>query len=214
MTFKQKFIYFVHKVWYSFVIWWSNLYWKYIKRSNYDYITTLEDKHQISPDEDDTKFVVNMSNLLIDKFDYKHDGVKQLGDSIPPPQVIYSDFINKDIFSDDCDGFHSALSHILSCNWFKCLFLTIYSVDINKFGHCVCLYWDHQDNLHIQDYTENYVLPKQENKSIHDCICDLIEKYYYYKTGSAAIYFVNGYDYGSKKFYNISNGCTINYKRY
>lgn len=173
-----------------FRLFWSNLYWRR-KKSRYNVPIREEDK--IKKGETINKYIDRATHIIMDTFEYTHDGIDQLGDTTPPPPEIYAQFKEGSVWKDDCDGYHSCLYHLAYENGIMCDLISILSLN-NKYGHCVLGYIDEKGNYHIQDYLTNHTGASFE---------DIIREDYIEVTGGALIWFKTDFDYNEHLLYNI-----------
>ena len=149
MKFKIIFL----KLFHPIKIFWDNFYWHKIKKVNTKIALRDNDKKQSF--ENCINYIKRISEIIIQSFEYKKDGLKELGDSTPPPPEMYRRYCNSNPWSDDCDGFHSCLYHWATMNNSSCYLLSIYSLK-NSYGHCVLAYVDENAIWHVHDYTQDY----------------------------------------------------------
>lgn len=57
----------------------------------------------------------DLAKTLLESYEYTPDGPSQLFDAMRPPAYCYKEY-KQGKLRDDCDGFHSALYHILDRN--------------------------------------------------------------------------------------------------
>ena len=151
----------IYNIWRPFAIFWSNLYWR-IKHAHYDYKVRICDLMR-KTDNSISDYIKRSASNVLNKFEYKHDGVEELGDTIPPPAEAYYQYVNG-VLKDDCDGFHACLYHLAKANGIESKLIEVFSLN-NLFGHCVLAFKD--GDWKICDY---------------DCIMTLEEAREYYKT--------------------------------
>lgn len=89
-----------------------------------------------------------LSKDIKKKFQYKHDGILELGDSMRPPAQCYQSY-KLGALVDDCDGFHAALYYAVEQSGLPAKLFTIASPIPNK-GHTILAYqirnkWGYQD---------------------------------------------------------------------
>lgn len=110
-----------------------------------------------------TDFVKRCSAKILTTFIYKHDGLLEFGDTIPPPPEAYFQMKHGEL-KDDCDGFHSCLFHMVRNYAADCKLLEIFSLH-NTFGHCVLQY-----NDFICDYDR--IMNIDEAKDYYNDLCE------------------------------------------
>ncbi len=132
--------------------WWSNLRWC---KATKEY--PLQDKDIATQEEADKidkfyEFLSNAANRVNEGFNYTYDGIDELGDSVRPPAQCYKDLVEGSL-KDDCDGFHSALYHIMSQDTFH---TPVYMASIGarnaSKGHAILVGIDPLGAWFAQDY--------------------------------------------------------------
>lgn len=161
------------KLWRPFVIWYSNLYWKNAKKE----VKVEETKQK---DEDIFSFVERCCEIINYTFRYTRDGIRELGDTIPPPAEAYFQMKHGEL-KDDCDGFHACLFHMVQ-DYTNCMLVEIYSLK-NTYGHCVLMF-----DGHICDYGK--IMTQEEAKQ-------------YYAERCEGEFVIFGVDYDGTKYINL-----------
>ena len=139
-------------IWRPIRTFWSNFYWRYVRHAATE--CPLDDADLRHGDESPTKYICRIDKKVMDAFDYKHDGIEELGDTTPPPAEMYRQ-MKSGHFADDCDGYHACLYHLAKHADIECALLTILSM-VNSYGHCVLTYKDENGFYHIHDYLTDY----------------------------------------------------------
>lgn len=138
-------------IWRPIRTFWSNFYWRHFKHAATE--CPLDDADLRHGDESPTKYICRIDKKVMDAFEYKHDGIDELGDTTPPPAEMYRQ-MKSGHFADDCDGYHACLYHLAKENGIFCRLVSVLSA-VNKRGHCVLLYLD-GDGWHIHNYRVDY----------------------------------------------------------
>ena len=199
MNYKFKeIIYTIHRY---FLVWWHNFRWKKVRETFINDPHYIADNDKIKDGEDINTYAVRASYKLMNEFIYKPDDASELGDSMPPPPYLYKLYKesqmsqNHDSFTDDCDGFHGALYHMLAQANANVSIVSVISLK-NKYGHAVCGYYDYQNDhkYHIQDYVTNYA-----NQDLDYLLADAYSEI----TDGAFIIFKTQYDYDNLVWRNV-----------
>lgn len=170
-------------IWRPFRTFWSNYYWLRIKKARTDY--PVKKAHKRKKSETATQYINRICDVVMDGYEYKYDGVEELGDSTPPPAEMYAQLVENEYFADDCDGYHACLYHLAKNAGIDCTLLTMLSA-VNKHAHCVLLYEDELGCPRIHDYLNDY-----GNADTRD---EVIEKHYLDLYGGTMITFETVYD--------------------
>ena len=137
---------------------WSNLRWCKAKKVYPLQPVDLISKRDITCSYDVIKFCKEAATRIHSNFTWTEDGIDQLKDAIRPPAQCYSDAINSHL-DDDCDGFHSALYHIMSQTSLLELGLKPYLLSItDRYGrgaHCFFIARNIDGKIFIQDYRQS-----------------------------------------------------------
>lgn len=178
-------------IWRPFRTFWSNFYWEHIKHAKTD--CAIAGEHLRHGDESAEEYLCRIDDIVMDAFTYKHDGVEELGDSVPPPAEMYSQVVQDGFFSDDCDGYHACLYHLAYKNSVDCELLSILSGK-NKWGHAVLTYTDEDGKYHIHDYKRDYCGNDLNTliKTVYSDVC-----------GGVMLVFESKYDYRLGKWHNV-----------
>lgn len=177
--------YILNYIYHLFNIWWSNFFWRgYRKEYHLKYSDTIGEKNVV-------EFIADVAHRMFKKFKYKADGAEELGDTCPPPAEMYAEFCECDTFSDDCDGFHAGLYHVLWKNGIPCYLLSVISAK-NNYGHCVVAY-EYDGKTYIQDYLDSY-----DGASLSD----VVQRFYMGRTGGKAMLYAQDFDYTRGKYRN------------
>lgn len=183
MGFIKLCCYIANKFWW---IPWSNFRYRKVERFD----TTIALNHKIDSFND----ILYVSREMYKNFEYTSDGADKLWDAVCPPPYAYNTIIEKGKFKDDCDGFHSLMCHVLSCNDIPSYLTVVFA---KKAGHCV-LTFNYNDHWYLLDYTALY-----GGDSLEDVITHYNEQFVVeYSAKSKVLYncFL-GYDYKKGKFY-------------
>lgn len=176
---------------FAITIWWptwSNFRW----RNAIKYNLALKTDDRINSLSDISIILKRVYYI----FKYTKDPLNQLWDSIVPPPQNYLNYVNNNL-ADDCDGFHSAVYHILAGNNIICYLMTANSINS---GHCVLIFC-YLNNWYIVDYTSIYGPYETVNLAVEKYNSVYIRKY----NSKPVLY--NGfieYDYKDGKFKSIS----------
>lgn len=146
-----------------FRTWWSNHRWRNVVRHD----TSCSEKIQSIED------ISLMSNYVFHKFKWVADGADQLFDSTPPPPYAYLIYNSLGNYSDDCDGYHSLMYHMLSCNDIECYLLYVIALCA---GHCVLLF-KLNETWHILDYNRIECSGKTTKEVIEEYNKIYVKKY-------------------------------------
>lgn len=76
-----------------------------------------------------------LAKSLLESYEYTSDGPSQLFDAMRSPACCYREY-KQGKLKDDCDGFHSALYHILDHNAWSCCLIT-YVAEPLRLSHTV-----------------------------------------------------------------------------
>ena len=175
-------------IWRPIRTFWSNFYWRYVRHAATE--CPLDDADLRHGDESPTKYICRIDKKVMDAFDYKHDGIEELGDTTPPPAEMYRQ-MKSGHFADDCDGYHACLYHLADKNGIFCRLLSVLSA-VNKRGHCVLLYLNRNGTWHIHDYLNDYEIEGDRD--------ELIYNVYGEKYGGTIMVFESEYDYDKGKW--------------
>lgn len=133
---------------------WSNRRWKNAIKEypiQDEDTATKEDGKEIDRFYD---FLTKEANRVYEKFHYTKDGIDQLGDAVRPPAQCYKDLVDGAL-KDDCDGFHSALYHIMTQeNIPGPMYLASISARDGSKGHAILVGVDPLGGWFAQDYTK------------------------------------------------------------
>ena len=149
---------------------WSNLRWGKAKKIYPLLSIDLISKKDIHCSYDVIKFCKEAATRIYSNFTWTDDGIDQLKDAIRPPAQCYSDAIDSHL-NEDCDGFHSALYHIMSQTSLLELGLKPYLLSITdrygRAGHCFFIARNIDGNIFIQDYNQStWFNTKDENEAV------------------------------------------------
>lgn len=97
--------------------------------------------------------ILKIAREMYKNFEYTNDGADQLWDAVCPPPYAYIKITASGKLKEDCDGFHSLMYHILSCNNIPCYLTIVYA---KKAGHCV-LFFKYNEEWCILDYTSLFI---------------------------------------------------------
>lgn len=177
----RKFLYTIqNKIW----IRWSNIRFKKVERFS----------ERIAPEDivNDTDDILRLAKKIYKNFKYKSDGADQLWDAVLPPCYAYKQYKNKDVFKEDCDGFHALLYHCLVQSSIESYLM---SVQTKKSGHCV-LVFRLERIWYVIDYDSIY----QAGRSLSEMIDNYNSVYSnHYEENKLKVKFNGFYSYNYKK---------------
>lgn len=173
-----------YNIWSRVWIFWSNIRWRNSRKD-----VPFQNGDKIKENETIEFYVKRISSMLLEMFNYKHDGPDQLYDTIPPPSEMYARYLENN-YSDDCDGFHSGLSYFLHNSNIEHKILLIDSLH-NSFAHCVLEYYDGKQ-WKVCDY--DYQMTKE-----------VAIEYYKDRCNGDFLVYDYEYDYSKNKFRFLSH---------
>ena len=133
----------------------ARVYWSNYRNTNNLVKCPVEQDLDLSTVSKLAKYI----NKAYSKFTYTYDGPDELFDSMRfPAQCYYEQFV-KGSLRDDCDGFHSALYHVMSQTSLLELGLKPYLLSItDRYGrgaHCFFIARNIDGKIFIQDYRQS-----------------------------------------------------------
>lgn len=130
------------------LIWWC--LWssvRFAKQERFFHDVATQDKIKDNLD------IIKLAKRVYSKFKYTQDDISQLWDAIVPPPQNYLNY-RGGIIEDDCDGFHSAVYHVLANSHIiqDCYLM---AVTAKECGHCVVVY-RFDNKWYVLDYKKLY----------------------------------------------------------